>query len=485
MDAERKGSLISEKLLHYCPAYQVLICTTCRYAVQPAAIPRHLKDIHHIHSNQRRPLIAYAKTLKLKNPKEVRSIQPEEFPLPYLPLEQGWCCEAQGCDYLCASTKRMESHWSAQHGRKGYPSGDWSAVPLQSFFRGNMLRYFTNPHSSTKLDGDVAKISEKQHIRRIREKYNLDPIDAEVLDHYFSSSYKSFVTNETTERIWRDVVPDLAYNNPFLLRGILACTALHMTYLNRPQRQTYTLRACAHQDAALPQFRYAIDHPDKNNCDAIMSFAYLLVIHSFATDSESTTNSLLIVDDAHENSDKTELILPQWLHFIRAGCSMLCDVWDRIESGPASALASAWEDQFVVGNDNLPYLDYFVSLVPGDGSWSDESTEIYKTAANALAGSFAYLERAKSKANVNMWNILAVWPMRVEVAFISLLSERHPGALILLAYYCMILKDVEDCWYFKGRPVKLLASIADVLDVRWYPYIQEPINVVTGSKIAR
>ncbi|KAJ5601791.1 hypothetical protein N7510_011325 [Penicillium lagena] len=484
MDAERKGSLLPEKLLHYCPAHQVLICTTCHYAVQPAAIPRHLKDIHHIRSNQRRPFITYAKTLKLKSPEEVRSIQPKEFPLPYLPLEQGWCCEAQGCGYLCASTKRMETHWSAQHGRKGYSNVDWSATPLQSFFRGNMLRYFTNTYSSTKLGGNEAKISGK-HNRRIRERYNLDPIDVKILDHYFSSSYKSFVTNETTETIWLDVVPDLAYNNPFLLRGILACTALHMAYLNRPQRQTYTLRACAHQDAALPEFRYAINHPDEKNCDAIMSFAYLLIIYSFATDSENTTNSFLIVDETHENADKPELILPQWLHFIRAGCSMLCDVWDRIQSGPASALASAWEEQFDVGNDNLPYLDYFVSLVPSDGSWSDESTKIYKSAAHALATSFAYIERAKSKANVNMWNVLAVWPMRVEVAFISLLSERHPGALILLAYYCVILKDMEDCWYFEGRPVKLLASIADVLDARWCPYIQEPINVFIGSKIAR
>jgi hypothetical protein len=84
----------------------------------------------------------------------------------------------------------MEAHWSAQHGRKGYSNRDWSAAPLQSFFRGNKLRYFTNTDSSAKLDDNMASISRKRgHTRRIQEKHNLNQMDTEALDHYFSSSY--------------------------------------------------------------------------------------------------------------------------------------------------------------------------------------------------------------------------------------------------------------------------------------------------------
>ncbi|KAJ5314127.1 Cutinase [Penicillium atrosanguineum] len=479
---ETNGTVSPEKLLHYCATHQVLICTACRYAVQPAAIPRHLKDIHHIQSNQRRPFIAYANTLKLKKPEEVEPPRPGQFPLRYLPLEQGWRCEAPGCDYLCASIKRMETHWAAKHGRKGYSNSDWSYAPLQSFFRGNMLRYFT---SSTRPVKNVATaLYENQHMKRIKEKYNLDSMDSEILDHYFSSFYKSFVTNDQTERIWVDVVPGLAYDISFLLQGILACTALHMAYLTPEMRQEYTLRAYYHQDTAIPQFRHAINYPDEQNCDAIMSFAYILVIYSLATDTESSKNPLLIVEDEIVDGEMN-LILPQWLHFIRAGCSMLCEVWDIIENGPASALAYTWEsqlkDQEIEAGD-LPYLPYFKSLVPSDGSWSEESIRIYHVTATALAESFAYLESAKGNYQVNPWNILGVWPVRVEMAFFSLISEKHPGALIILAYYCIILKDMEKLWYFEGRPAKLLVSIEDVLDTRWHSRIQEPIKIVTGSK---
>lgn len=436
-------------------------------------------------SNQRRAFIAYANTLKLKKPEEVTPPRSEQFPLPYLPLEQGWRCKALGCDYLCASTKRMEAHWTSQHGRKGYLHSDWSSAPLQSFFRGNMLRYFTS--SMRPADNVAIKVPKNQHRRRIQRKYNLDSLDSEILDHYFHSFYKSFVTNDQTERIWLDVVPDLAYNIPFLLQGILACTALHMAYINPMKHHMYTIRACAHQDAAIPQFRHAIEHPDEKNCDAIMSFAYILVIYSLATDTKSSQNSLLIVEDAHASSNEADLIIPQWLHFMRAGCTMLCDVWDMIENGPASALATTWEDHLseqetTVRIEDLPYLHYFKSLVPGDGSWSEEVVQIYQTAATALAESFACFGHAKEKSHINPWNILGVWLLHVEVAFISLVSERHPGALILLAYYCIILKEMDNCWYFEGRPVKLLVTITDALDTRWRPCIQEPIEIVTGSQ---
>lgn len=105
----------------------------------------------------------------------------------------------------------------------------------------------------------------RDHIRRIQRKHNLSRLDAKALDNYFSSSYKSFVTNDQTGlRIWLDVVPDLAYNHLFLLQGILA-SKYATTYGIPKSYKTadiprYTLHACAHQDWALPQFRHAIHH---------------------------------------------------------------------------------------------------------------------------------------------------------------------------------------------------------------------------------
>lgn len=467
------ADLPSQELLKYFPAYQVLICTSCRYALKPGGIVRHMKDIHHLQHEQRRPYTLYASNLKLKKPEDVSEPREEDFPMPYLPLEQGWRCEALRCDYLCVSTKRMENHWSAKHGRKGYPSNDWSPAPLQTFFRGNMLRYFTI-HRGTHHDRHQPSLAVTlPYVQKMRDKYGLDAIDCLTLEHYFYSSHKSFATNGETEKIWLNVVSDLAYEHLFLLHGIIACTALHMAHLYPAQRQEYTVRAYAHQDSALPLFRDAMNRPTAQNCDAIMAFAYMLVVYTFATELDNENSLLLITNNPETSQEGEQLVLPQWLHFVRCGCSVLCDVWDKIETGPISVLANAWEHELNVGDSKFPYLDHFMSIVPQDGSWSDHVISVYQDGANALAEAFAYLDKTKTKTSVSTWYILDLWPVRLEDEFYDLIFQRHPGALILLAYYCVLMKPMDHCWYFEGRRAKLIAAITNVLDTKWHPYLQD------------
>lgn len=460
-----------QDLFRYYSTYQVLICTSCRYALSPGGVARHMKDIHHLPHEQRRPYTLFASNLRIRDPEKVVNPHEKDFPIPHLPLEQGWKC--QSCDYLAISRKRMETHWPSVHGRKGDPSRDWVAAPLQTFFRGNKLRYFTSrtvPEEERLLKLPTSSVN----VQKIREKYELDAIDTLTLEHYFYASYKSFATEET-EPIWLKVVADLAHDHLFLLKGILACTALHMAHLYPAQRKTYILRVYAHQDVALPLFREAIDHPTAQNCDAIMTFAYLLVTLSLAEVMGGEDAPLLLVN----RKENGEVSLPQWLYFIRSGCVMLCDVWDRVETGPVSTLAYAWEVEFDVGDSKLPHLERFMSFVPEDGSWSEGIISIYYDAAVALAEAFAYLEQTPSP-DTSTWHILGLWPVRVEDEFLTMLSGKHPGAMILLAHYCIIFKRIEDHWYLGVKPSKLIGSIAEMLDRRWHPCLREAQEAVLG-----
>jgi hypothetical protein len=229
---------------------------------------------------------------------------------------------------------------------------------------------------------------------------------------------------------------------------------------------------------AIPSFREAIDNPTEQNCDAIMAFAYLLVVYSFATDGESSHNSLLLINDYSDGMGKQTLLIPQWLHFIRVGCYMLRDVWGRVQNGPASVLATAWEVAVDVGGSELPYLAHFLTVVPNDSSWSEESVAVYRASALHLAKSFAFMDKTGMDSGVSTWTILGMWPVTVDQGYMDLLYERHPGALILLAYYCIILRQMQQRWYFAGRAAKLMTTIVDLLDTRWRPYIEDAIRIV-------
>ena len=138
---------LPEELLQYLPLYRVVVCTSCRYAIQPKAIARHLKEIHRIKSSDRQPFMQHLKKFELADHELVTQYVPEEFPVPLLPVQSGLQCRSEDCAYLCVTEKRMKHHWLSVHERQGLAACDWRPVSLQTFFRGNLLRYFTGTPS--------------------------------------------------------------------------------------------------------------------------------------------------------------------------------------------------------------------------------------------------------------------------------------------------------------------------------------------------
>jgi hypothetical protein len=92
------------------------------------------------------------------------------------------------------------------------------------------------------------------------------------------------------------------------MHALLACTALHIAYLNPDQRSEFIIKARIHQDHAMPLFRAAVPNVESENCDAVSVFARFVSMTAFASD-----ESLFMVG---EKEDK----LPSWLFFIRSGC---------------------------------------------------------------------------------------------------------------------------------------------------------------------
>ena len=166
-----------DQLLLHDPKYTVLICRECRYAIQPTGIARHLKEIHKIHRSRRRPYMDYVSRFQLADPQDVLKAQVAEFPVQYLPVLDGLRCRgADGCHHLCVSTKRMQKHWLDAHGRRGESAnGDWQATPLQTFFRGNLLRYFTHPNGQPVCVGYTRRQREREKLTNNSSRLQLRP----------------------------------------------------------------------------------------------------------------------------------------------------------------------------------------------------------------------------------------------------------------------------------------------------------------------
>ncbi|KFZ10144.1 hypothetical protein V501_05329 [Pseudogymnoascus sp. VKM F-4519 (FW-2642)] len=488
------------ELLQYLPAYKVVICVTCRYAIQPNAIERHLKELHKFRRDHRRPFMQYISKLDLDLPDKVREIRNTEFPVPLLPVHDGLQCMHEGCMHLCVSTKRMKGHWLSVHGRSGQIDFDWHPVALQTFFRGNLLRYFTNSHGypatdstrsdipintrdryAEKLNWNGADVDDTDppSISRLLLQSQLDESDSTLLNHYITSTSLSLATDARTKTVWQVTVPHIASQFPFLLHGILACAALHLSYLDPGQGRELMIRGRVHQDQAMPLFRSAIENPNEDNCDAVFAFSHLLVIYSFAAERED--EQLFLVES------NTLKVLPSWLYFIRNGCSMLCDVWDEVESGPVGSLVSVWDIPITfLEAEQKPLMDSLLSAIPLQGfedSWSEDACEIYREAATELGVAFSCTQGPS--AGFTTWDALRIWPMRISEAYLNLLSQLHPGALILVAHYCILLQRLDSHWYFEGRAKRLLFTVMSCLDRRWHHIVKWPLAEIEDMSSIR
>ncbi|KAH8168969.1 hypothetical protein LIA77_11095 [Sarocladium implicatum] len=472
------------ELLHYNEKYQVLICIKCEYAIQPSALSRHLKDIHQIYRGARRPYVDYARGLTLATRAVVPSI--DDFPIPYLALYKGYRCEARGCDYLCLSAKRMEMHWPAAHNCKGEAARDWSRVPLQSFFRGTMLRYFAGPRSLPpghnmnlpKCGERFWKPSNISVQDALRVAYQLDELDALILEHYFSDSHKCFLINSDAEHAWLSTVPQIALKYDFVLYGILAFAAQHMCVVKHKRQSEIAIRQLTHKDIAFPALRNTIDNTDAGSAEAILAFSHLLTIMSLGSEAGyprvDKADHLMLVRSADAQD---RLVVPQWLALLRSSCPILRPFADSLMRGKLGAVAADLHRDPVGSWESHPCYQRFLSYIPHDGSWDDHTISVFRSSAQALvmAAMISDEEVAASVAGSPFeqgFSLLSKFSMRVKDDFFVLLSMNHPAALIIMGWYCALLKRVDHKWFLMGRVEQMYSDIELTLGPRWRPCLE-------------
>ncbi|KAJ6189214.1 transcriptional regulator family: Fungal Specific TF [Penicillium mononematosum] len=456
------------QLLHYLPTYRVLICLRCNYAIQPGAVARHLKEIHHLHHLSRRPFVDYASGFKLSQTSDVVLPDETQFPVPLLPVQNGLACSFAGCAHLCVTAKRMKQHWMSWRFLGPSTAAD--------IFRGNALHYFTNPalliSSSSDKSGGPTNTNRKSSPYQM-----LITSDAGLLDHYRNYTYKTLSCGPETDDAFQIIVPQLAHQFPFLLHGILSCSSLHLASIDPKNRPYYTIRSIQHADQAAPAFRWATINVDSNNSQAVLAFAFFLVVYTLG--SESNDQPLFLSKDISRGEDAPSL---EWIEILRNGCSMLCPFWTELTTSPLAPFTALWRDDLgVPTNPNDPLLITLLSVIP---EYKSESTDhyIYRDSAVKLARAFAFIERFGSPPTI--WDVLNSWPMRVSPEYLALLKHNNPGALLLLAHYAILLKPLREEWFLKGRVMELIDKIAQRLKGNCSPQIWEVFSVMQREHFA-
>lgn len=119
----------------------------------------------------------------------------------------------------------------------------------------------------------------------------------------------------------------------------------------------------------------------------------------------------------------------------------------------------------------LGHLDYMMgveAMLPDDRRKCvlvlDELKQVYK----------GMLQQVGKRG---IWSVLC-FPKQNSEAFEQLLRRRVPQALVMLAYYCVLLDQLDARWWVNGRASRVVRNVVEAVDERWRSWIDWPVQAV-------
>ncbi|KAB8262166.1 hypothetical protein BDV32DRAFT_120648 [Aspergillus pseudonomiae] len=275
--------------------------------------------------------------------------------------------------------------------------------------------------------------------------------------------------NEKTKHVWGVLLVDEALNTPFLMHGILAVSALHLSLSeDEPQKSFWLGLATAHKSQALPQFLENLHSVDAANAKAMMGLSGLVVAFAFGS-------ALTGVSDA----DKPCLDTLHNVFVLCRGVQQIINVASTLRHTNFAPLFDPTPPQVAYPDRAKESLDRLEQLNTAHGTGRGHDTAAYARAIQELRGLSVH-----TFAQPTCMMLAAGWAIRATPEYLQYVQRHEPFALVVHAHYCTFLHIARENCFLQSWGSCVLREIYHLLDSTWRPHISWPINEVFGENVA-
>lgn len=289
----------------------------------------------------------------------------------------------------------------------------------------------------------------------------------ELLHHWSTVTYATMSPEPDQQETWQTTAVKIGLSHPFLLHEILAIAAMHLAICRPERRDFYHTRATQLQSFALNGFNRVQKQVDESNCVAILLFSSLLGVHLLADDAGTRDlGSSEYLDHVQSYISLTRsvrsLVITEW--------------WSYIRESEIKSLTRVSGHDPRPPYDNIPSECRKLCDLAHESELQPLSTEAYSTAIDRL---FWLFDRAQvpSTAHYTIRWIIA-WPVQLSEEYVVLLNQRRPEALIILAYYGVVLHSYRKAWAIGDSGAALVKAISTQLGSYWGRWLEWPMQVV-------
>lgn len=295
----------------------------------------------------------------------------------------------------------------------------------------------------------------------------LNTLQLRLLHHYTTVTAQTLGTSSDAQAVYAIVVPQTAFEYPFLLHLLLALASLHLSRLQKTRSEAveYALVGGRHHEAALASFQATVRDIDETNFQGVLMFAGLLFPYSCASSVDPDHDVDHAYDTLLSNLSVTRRMRPMVASFYGA---MKASVMDRMI--PEDVKGIDWTTQEPPIETELVQLRKFAEAV--HQLYPPDIVDAYGFAIHILVLAF---DTAKKSHNPPSDALLKMWIHFVTDRYIELLSERQPGSLIIYAHYAVLVqRSTHRYWYLAGVPEQILRVAEALVPNEWSGWLDWP-----------
>lgn len=299
---------------------------------------------------------------------------------------------------------------------------------------------------------------------RTTNPYHVEPVHMELFYNLLTEEMTIERSGQTSSDIPTAIFIKHGLKIPYLMHELLAISALHMGIRTTSieARRSYHTYSTGLQNRALELFHET--HPGlqvtADNAAQMFLFSSLVGIHLLADTLYQQVNLSQTIEDFTRSLD------------VSRGVHSVIQQFQGLRSDPE--LAPGFTLSQVIQTNEGPSLQECKDLTDriSVADMPSSTRQICQIVT-------AFLQQAYDAAN-NGSRVTAIfaWLVRVPAAFVELLRQHQPEAMIILAYYGALLHRGRQFWLINEGGRFLVESIAQSLDASWQDWMVTPLAAV-------
>ena len=295
----------------------------------------------------------------------------------------------------------------------------------------------------------------------------LDLQTLELMHHYSTVVCFTLSKNSQVQQLWQNQVPKDALIHPFLMHCVMAASALHLADTVPTRRNAYSTLAIRHHGIALSAYKTMLHHITKANCGPLCTGAKLLTVFVAAY-------SLLPGAVGVSISVRGLLGVAE---LVKGGRIILetIDAWagegDQFRQVLKSVLKD-WDHDLALPQGLNEAIETIKTIVMTQIETVDIKS-VYFSTLDILVQTFQACH-----LNPDHPELVLMFLVQVDRKFMDLVRSTEQLALIILAYYGIVLNLVKENWWAKNWGSRVVKEIYDSLDAPSRSLIQIPMEQV-------